>query len=84
MAQEYQKWSARGSQTEPRRVQNGVPEGPERHPMAQDVGQRGAQCHPKGLREFLVPLGARQVDIFGPGAFFDQFGIPEKHIFARE
>ena len=35
---------------------------PKWSPMAQDGGQQGAKCHPKGLREALVPLGACQVD----------------------
>ena len=61
--QENRKCSPRGSTTEPRRVQNGVPEGPKWSPegpkwspMGQDGGQQGAQCHPKGLREAQVPL----------------------------
>ena len=30
--------------------------------MAPDGGLVGVKCHPKGLREALAPLGARQVD----------------------
>ena len=48
------------SKMEPRRVQNGTA-GPKWSPMAQDGGQQGAKCHPKGLRESLVSLGARQL-----------------------
>ena len=47
---------------------NGAPErpkwspgGPKWSPMAQDGGQQGAKCHPKGLRESLESLGARQL-----------------------
>ena len=65
MPQENPKWSPRGSPTEARRVQNGVPEGRRRSPMAQDQGQQRAKCHPKGFRESLLPLGARQVDARG-------------------
>ena len=48
--------------------QSGAPEGPKWSPggpkwspMAQDGGQQGAKCYPKGLRESLVSLGARQL-----------------------
>ena len=37
------------------------PGGPKWSPMAQDGGQEGAKCDPKGLRESLVSLGARQL-----------------------
>ena len=53
---------------EPRRAQMEAPQGPKWSPggpkwspMAQDGGQQGAKCHPKGLREILVSLGARQL-----------------------
>ena len=49
------KIGAKSAQMEAWRVQNGGP-------MAQDGGQEGAKCDPKGLTEALAPLGARQVD----------------------
>ena len=43
VAQEYPKWSAGGSQTEPWRVQNGA-QWPERGPMPPQVSQRGSSA----------------------------------------
>ena len=37
------------------------PGGPKWSPMAQDGGQQGAKCHPKGLRETLGSHVARQL-----------------------
>ena len=50
MPQEYPKWSPRGSPTEPRRVQNGVPEGPKWSPGGPKVEPGGSKMEANGPR----------------------------------
>ena len=58
----WAKICAKSAQMRLWRVQEGATEDPKWSQMAQDGGQAGAKCQPKGLREELVPVGARQAD----------------------